>query len=158
MTEIFANLPMDLIHAILYHCSLDVRIELRIPPRKLYAKSKEYEHILVRNLCVHKSFQDQTPHDVSSRLQGYRVFFRLGNGRRMVLFVNDVFACVNSFNRFGVFEHHLATTVIEDAQLWFYFDSSMSSAPHISYQSLMAYHEFVQSELDIVGLDQNPPE
>jgi hypothetical protein len=84
-----------------------------------------------------------------------RVFFPLKAGRRMVLFVNDMMCAVNTFDSYGVLEEHNATTEIEGVRWWFYYDRTMSTYPEVSYQSLMADHEFTGAELYLVKLDSS---
>jgi hypothetical protein len=144
MNHIWKTLPYQIMYAILYHGPLDIRIRLHIPPRKLGAAQKV---IPSRSLSVHKLIE------IDSATMAHRVFFALDNGRRMVLFVHDTYSCVNCFDRYGAFEYRRA--VLENAGLRVDYYSnyrSQSMLPNLSFQTMLASHDFRQEEIDIIRL------
>jgi hypothetical protein len=129
MISRWKDLPIDMVHAILYQGSLDARIRLKIPTRKL---NKLQSALSIVNPRPKKSVRKElhNPH------MAYRVFFKLDGGRRMVLFVNDIMACVNCFDRSGAFEYHWATAQLDNepnSRLWFYYDRDAPYIPIVSY-------------------------
>jgi hypothetical protein len=154
--EIWKHLPNELIHTILYHGPMDIRIQLHIPPRKLRASDQDNDNDNMndngnekRKRCVHKI----SYHNGS--FIGHRVFFVLLNGRRMVLYDSSCFKCVNCFDCFGSFENHWATDINDDGgRVMYYYDrDALLNAPTVSYQMLVASQNFESHELDIIRLD-----
>jgi hypothetical protein len=155
MISRWKDLPVDIVHNILYQGSLDTRIRLKIPTRKLNKLQSALSALSALSI-VNLKPQKSVRKELQNTHMAYRVFFKLDGGRRMVLFVNDIMACVNCFDRSGAFEYHWATAQLDNepnSRLWFYYDRDAPYIPIVSYQTLMEDHEFTQEELEKIALE-----